>query len=223
MFPDNQQPQQPIQPEQPTQPAQPLSATAPESAPINYLDQIAAPTQKKPSLLKNKITIALIALAAVALVIVTLSALPKKTNQSELLAVRLLATRTIAEGATSRLKNTKVRSINSNLKIYLTNVIRDLTPFLVSGKIDIKKLDKAILAKESTDGLTERLLDARLNGVYDRTYTREMAYMLSTVITTYSSVEKATNNAAYKAFLIKAKEDLATTQKEFAEYNADNS
>lgn len=217
MFPDNQQPNQP----QP--PIQPLSATAPESTPISYLDQIAVPEQIKPSLFKNKIAIALIALVAVLLVVVVISSLPKKTNNSELLAAKLIAAKTISEDATSKLKSTKLRSINSNLKIYLTNTTRDLTPFLFSNKIDIKKLDKALLAKESSEELAERLLDAKLNGIYDRTYAREMAYLLSTIIATYKSVGKSAKSSSYKTFLEASIDDLTPTQKEFAEYNADNS
>lgn len=216
MYPDNQQP------ENTTQTQQPLSATAPESAPINYLDQIAAPQLVKPSIFKNKLTIAIIVLVFTLIIVLGMSAMPQKAKPSETIAARLIATKTIADDATSKIKSTKLRSMNSNLKIYLTNTTRDLTPFLTSSKINIKKLDPKILAKESTGELTERLLDAKLNGVYDRTYAREMAYMLSTILTAYDSAEKAANRADYKTFLTDAKNNLRPTQEQFANYNADN-
>jgi hypothetical protein len=163
------------------------------------------------------------AVFAALLIVMIVSLIPKKSSPTELIAARLVAAQDIADDATSDIKSTQLRSINSNLKIYFTNTIRDLTPFLTSRDINIKKLNKDLLADESTDELLERLLDARLNGVYDRTYAREMTFILSNIITAYNSAEKATNNTSYKSFLTNAKNDLNPTQIQFANYNADNS
>lgn len=218
--PDNSLP--PVQADQPTQ-AQPLSSTAPEATPISYLDQIGSKTQIHTSLFQNKLALAGFVLIIAIIISIALSVIPKSTNPYALLAARLVATQSVADDATSKLKSTKLRAINSNLKIYLTNTIRDLTPFLVKQKIEIKKLDKAILAKESTAELMKRLEDARLNTIYDRTYAREMAFTLSNVITTYNSISRSASSASLKEFISTAKANLEPTQQQFADYNADNS
>lgn len=217
MFPDNQKP------EQTPEPQQPLSSTAQEATPIDYLDQIATkPTKKFNFILKKPVLIGLIAVVVIILITI-IANLPKSTSPTTLLAARLIATKTVATDSSTRLKSSKIRSINSNLKISLTNTIRDIKPFLTKIDVDINKLDASVKSKESTKLLTDRLEDARLNGIYDRTYAREMAYKLSTIITLYKKIEKDTGDNELKTFLETAEKNLSPVQAQFAEYNAANS
>lgn len=217
MFPDNQKP------EQTPAPQQPLSSYAPEAAPVNYLDQISAkPVKKFHFILKKPILIGLIAVVAIILITI-IANWPKSVSPTTQLAARLLATKTVATNLSSRLKSSQIRSINSNLKMSLTNTIRDIKPFLEKIDVDINKLSDSIKAKESTKLMTDRLEDARLNGVFDRTYAREMAYKLSTIITLYKQIEKDTGDKGLKTFLNTAEDNMAPIQVQFAEFNADNS
>lgn len=211
MYPEN----QPLpQPQQPTPPA--------PDAPLSYLDQIAPQTPKRFGLFGQKP--AIIGIAAVLLIAfaVILLSIPPNINSTSRLAARLTATSGVATGASSAIKSTKLRSVNSNLKIYLTNTIRDITPFLTKQNINIKKLDKSITAAESTSDMLVILEDARLTAVYDRTYAREMAYKLSTIITLMKEVRKKSNSASFQTFLDTSMANLGPTQQGFADFNTEN-
>lgn len=217
MFPDNQQPTPPLQPKQP------LSSTAPEAAPISYLDQISAkPANKFDFIRKKPILIGLIALVVIILIAI-IASLPQSVNPTTQLAARLMATKTVATDVSDNLKNSQLRSINGNLKMYLTNTIRDIKPFLAKNNIDINKLSASATALESTTALMARMEDARLNGVYDRTYAREMAYKLSTIITLYKQIYNSTGDTALKLFLTASQKNIAPIQAQFADFNAANS
>ena len=158
---------------------QPDSTQTPENnptaIPMSYLDQIAAPPPKKANFFNNKI--ALFGAIAVGLLVIILgvSIIPKPVDPVASLAARLSATKKVADDASSKLKDSQLRSINSNLKIYLTNTIRNITPFLTEQNITLTKIDAKITAAEATTEMEARLEDARLNATYDRTYAREMS------------------------------------------------
>jgi hypothetical protein len=194
------------------------------TTPVDYLNQI-APNAPKKSFLNGKPPILLAGTTAVLLLIIVmsigslLSGGPKPTAQ---LAARLLSTETVASGATTNLKNSQLRALNSDLKLYLTNTIRDITPLLTNQNINIKSLDKNIVASESNADMLSRLEDARLNAVYDRTYAREMAYQLDTVLTLMLQINNDTNSKSLKSFLTDARSNLEPIQQQFDSFNADN-
>ncbi len=232
MEPDNQQQPTPLQPEQPSEPlntaedsqsAQPLSSTAPEIAPVNYLSQISVVEDKKFNFAQKKpMLIGIFAIICIVLAII-ISILPKNVSPMTQLAARLVATNEVAVSSSANIKSSRLRSINSNLKMYFTNTTREIKPLLIKNDINIDKLGSSATSKESTTKMMENLEDARLNGVYDRTYAREMAYKLSTIITLYKQIYKNTGDKALKTYLTTAQTDISPIQVQFAEFNADNS
>jgi hypothetical protein len=140
----------------------------------------------------------------------------------EHLSARLTATQAVANSAQVNLKSSELRSLNSNLKLYLTNTNRDITAPLLSAGVDAAKLDKSIVKAESTVSMSARLEDARLNAVYDRTYAREMAYQLGQTMTLMEQINSSTNNSKMKAFLRSAYSSLKPTQESFANFQATN-
>lgn len=141
-----------------------------------------------------------------------------KRDPLEHLSARLTATQTVVAAAQPNLKSSELRSLNSNLNLYMTNTNRDITAPLTSAGINVKKLSKSIVASESTTDLSARLEDARLNAVFDRTYSREMAYQLGTLMTLMNQIYKSTNNAQLKTFLESAYTNLKPTQESFANF-----
>ena len=150
------------------------------------------------------------------------SALQPDTNIPKQLAARLQSTETIVGNAQPNLKSSKLRALNSSLKIYLTNTNRDIAAPLLLNKIDVTKLDKKIIASEAGTEMVSRLEDARLNAVYDRTYAREIAYQLDTIVTLMSQVGKNTSSKSLKEVLTTAQSNLEPIQKQFEDYNAAN-
>ena len=196
----------------------------PQPVPDSYLDQIASKPTKKIDIFSNKlIFFGLIGSVVIIIFIFILSAITSSTQPDEQLAARLLSTQSTLDSSTSQVKSTKLRTSNSNLKIYLSNTIRDITPLLKKDNIDITKLDKSITAAESNTKLLATLEDARLNAIYDRTYAHEMAYKLDTILTLMQQTHDKSNSKTYRAFLEEARANLEPIQTQFADFNETNS
>lgn len=201
----------------PNQPEQP-------SYSIDYLNQI-APQQTKRSLLSNKQLIIGGILGAIVVIVIVMSIILNAgggTKPSQQLAARLQSTETIVADANSAIKSSQLRALNSSLKIFLTNANRDIAAPLLRDGITVTKIDKNIIASEAGTDITERLEDARLNAIYDRTYAREIAYRLQTIITLMRSIYESTRNQELKEFLSTAYTNLEPTQKAFADFNSVN-
>lgn len=191
--------------------------------PINpgeYLNQIAAQGPKKPNIFRDQPLILAGAVAILLLIIIiVVSSLSGNSKLTEKLAARLTTTEQTAQSATTNLKSSQLRALNSNLKSYFANAINDITPILASDNIKIKSLDKNVLTAESNADLLSTLEDARLNAVYDRTYAREMAYQLDTIMTLMLQIYNNTSNKELRTFLDNARKNLEPWQKEFADFN----
>jgi hypothetical protein len=200
----------------------PGQGVSPSTLPTDYLNQIAPQAPKKALFtfgIKQMVFIgvALVILVSI-LAIVTNSIAGSKKDPLEHLAARLNATQVVVDNAQINLKSSELRSLNSNLKLYMTNTNRDIAaPFLAVG-INTAKPNKNIVAAEATTALSARLEDARLNAVFDRTYAREMAYQLGTIMTLINQDYKATSNAQLRTFLKSAYDNLKPTQQSFADF-----
>ncbi|MEI6850873.1 MAG: hypothetical protein WCK26_02820 [Candidatus Saccharibacteria bacterium] len=197
-----------------------------QNTPSNYLDQIAPKKSGKADFLKRKpIMIGGIVLAVffVITIIAAISGgMSGGTANIKRLSARLTTTQNTVTLTTSNLKSTKLRALNSRLGIYLTNTIRDFTPILTANKIDAKKVDKNMIASESNAKMLSILEDARLNAILDRTYAREMAYQLDTVLTLMKQIYSTSSSKSTKTFLDDAYKNLEPIQTEFADFNAAN-
>lgn len=192
--------------------------------PADYLDRIAPKSlPKKGSFYKRPIIIGSIGLIIIMMIVLIIGVMRGGINSTEKLAARLITTESTADGATSKIKSTQLRALNSELKIYLTNTIRDIEPILTKENVKINKLDEKVTASESSDKMLANLEDARLNAIYDRTYAREMAYQLDTVLTLMHQISSKTRNKDLQNFLENSQTNLEPTQKQFADFNAANS
>ena len=202
-------------PNQPTPP--------PSQLPTDYLNQIAPQAPKRSPFSFGLKQIIIIGGALVVLVIILALIVNTFSTGSrgpmEHLSARLTATETVITNAQANLKSSKLRSLNSNLKLYMTNTNRDIVAPLESAGIDIKKLDKKIIAEESTEALAARLEDARLNAVYDRTYAREMTYQLGTLLTLMNQIYTSTKSTELKTFLKSAYDNLRPTQESLGNFS----
>lgn len=191
--------------------------------PIDYLDQIAPAAPKSNWILSKKpILIGLIVMAALLIIISAFSIFSGNTKTTVRLAARLVNTEVLTKDASKNIKSSQLRATNSNLQSYLSNTIRDVEPFLTKDGVKIKSLDKNILASEANTKLNAILEDARLNAVYDRVYTSEMAYRLDTIITLMNQIKKGSSNKQLKEFLVNSIDNLNPIQKQFADFNAAN-
>lgn len=207
-----------MQPQQPPQ-------LSPNPVPSNYLDQIATPQKQSP--LNGKLFLLIIAGALV--LIISLVVLIFSANSgsdgatTERLALRLQTLQKVSQTAHKNIKNSSLRSINSNLKTSLINTNRDIAAPLTAAEIDLKEADPSLIAEEDGAKLTEALENARLNVDFDNTYAREMSYQLERTTVLMNSLLATTKSASLKSFLQSSAKELVALQKQFSTYNSANS
>jgi len=205
-------------PQQPQQPA-PLPPN-----PTDYLNQISQNVSATPALRPTPklfllVGAALVILVIIAVVIVNIVVGAQK-EPLQRLSARLTTTQTVAETSQENLKSSQLRSLNSNLRVYLTNTQRSINTPLVAKGIDIKKIPESVTKKESGSAMSAVLEDARLNNVFDRTYAREMAYHLANTLTLMRQIRQSAGEESLKEFLDDAIVNLEPTQASFANFDA---
>jgi hypothetical protein len=192
---------------------------------VDYLNQIAPMAPKKSPFSRMPVIIGIIAAVFVVLIIVMIAIVASsgRDKPTERLAAKLATTEKIVTDAQNKLKSTELRTLNSNLKIYLANTNRDIVEPLLQENVVVAKLDPTIVASESGADITDRLTDANLNALYDRTYAREISYQLETIVVLMQKIYGSTSSKSLKSFLESATTNLTPTQKSFSDFNAANS
>lgn len=191
--------------------------------PIDYLNQIAPPPQK-PKVNKRALLMMVILIGGVLAIVVSFlvfisnaSSGPKADMQT--LAIRMQALQKISDSSQKKIKSSELRGINSNLKSFLSNANRDIVEPLTANKIDIKKLDKRLVAKEEADPLKDDLEEARLNATFDDTYAREMSFKLTTLSILMETIYKSSNSKSMKEFLVSTDDNLQQIKKQLEAFN----
>jgi hypothetical protein len=191
--------------------------------PIDYLDSISTVPRKPAGGVSNKLFFG--AIISAVLVIIFVGALvlfnsgsDSKENLSRL-SVRLENLQKISDDSRKKIVSSGLRATNINLTLALTNGNRDIAEILTANDIDPQKISSSIKDEEKTDELTERLEDARLNAIFDRTYAREMSYELETLIVLIKQLETDTSDDAEKEFLATLRTNLEPLQKQFSDFS----
>lgn len=194
--------------------------------PLDYLNQIAPQAPKKPLFKLNLRTVIFGALAALALIIliaiISSSASNARKSPWEHLSARLSATATVVDSSSTLIKNSQLRSLNSDLKLYITNTQRDLATPLKGLGINAAKLPSSITAAESTTAMAARLEDGRLNAKYDSTYAREMSYQTATILALLKQIYNSGVGPNTKKLLEDAYNNLEPTYTAISEFSASN-
>lgn len=194
--------------------------------PLDYLNQIAPEAPKKPIFELNLRTVIIGAIGLIILVIIiSIIASNLGTSSKEpwqRVSARLDATATVVDSSTKNIKNSQLRSINSDLKLYLTNTKRDFATPLTALNVDATKLPAKIVAEETGTGITERLEDGRLNARFDSTYAREMSYQLATLLSQLQILYSTNIGPTTKATVKTAYDNLLPTYTSVTEFSTSN-
>lgn len=190
----------------------------------DYLDQIAAPAQVKtlnPMVLWGLIGGLLVLAIVVVLGVTSASSGPSPSSLASI-AANFDNLKNLSEDAQDNVQSSELRTINSSLTLSLTNTNRDLVTPL--AKQDIKLKDKknatVISVAKEYEELSARLEDARLNGVYDRTYAREMTYVIKTLRSDMAVLYKKSRSSDLKTALETADKNLKPIVEGFSGFNA---
>jgi hypothetical protein len=191
---------------------------------LEYLDSIAAQPRIKtinPFVLWGAIVAAL-----VIVVIVVINIAGGGTSTKSVLAqvgATSSALKELSDEANGHIQSSDLRTINSNLSLTLANTNRDLSEPLATQKISLKDPKKNKTVAEvmiEYEQVAERLEDARLNGLYDRTYAREVTYQLKNLHSYMSQLYGSTRSTSLKSALETNDDNLAPLLEEFESFNA---
>lgn len=187
---------------------------------IDYLNQIAAP-QKKPGV-SNKIFAIIIIVGVLIAAFVGLAALtsasggPKKDLTT--LSLRLSNLQGVTTRAQQTIQSSKLQTANSNLSLFLSNTNRELQTPLANSKIDMKKVDKALVAEESLAPLDAKLVEAEMMVQYDTVYASELNYQLNMILAMMNKIDKQTKSKSLKSFIADTKKNLLPIQQQVQDY-----
>ena len=156
-----------------------------------YLDQIAAkPKSEKSFPFKNFLIGAGIALIAIIVFVIFVNILSGVTGKEKSLLyqthVRSNNLITVLNDYTKHVKSSELRSLGTTLSTVLTETNKDLVAILTE-KYDYEDTDLAKLPinEEETAHLTSlnnSLEEARINGLLDRTYSRDFALQIALLL-----------------------------------------
>jgi hypothetical protein len=192
--------------------------------PNDYLNQIAPQPPKKP--MQNKMVLFGSIGAGLIVLVIILSVVATSISNSrrapaERLSVRIDTTQTIADEAQATLRSSQLRSLNSDLRLFFTNTKRDIGTPLAAIGVTPQSINQLVASEEATraEAISQRLEDARLNAIFDRTYAREMSFQLTTILTLLQEVYAGTSNQSVRDFTDATYENLEPLQAGFENFN----
>lgn len=196
--------------------------------PLDYLDQIApAAPPKKPLLQLNLRNIIIAGLALITLVVIIVNIAnaiaATRLGPWQHLAARLSATAVVVDASTTKIKNSSLRGMNSDLKLYITNTLQEMNAGpLTNLGIDAAKLPASITKSEATTEMDARLEDGRLNAKYDSTYAREMTYQVATILALLEQIYDSGPSAETKTLIEGWYKNLEPTYTTLSDFSAAN-
>lgn len=209
----------PQQPSQPPQQPMPLPGNV---ADVTYLDSIAAPLPAKtlkPWQLWGIIGAVLLVIIIVVMM-VSSSGGTSNTERYTAYLTRLQSLEKLMKDSSKNIQNSQLRAFNSSTATNLTTADTDGVALL--NVYDLKKLPEVkknnpIVAEYEV--LSAKLNDARLNGIYDRVYAREIGYQLATLRAEMNTLYKGSKNKKVRTYLEATDGNLKPAVTQFNQFN----
>lgn len=189
---------------------------------IDYLDQMAAPV-KQP--LEKKYLFAGIGVGVALILALGLFMFMPQRTTSIANEVSLYTTMIDVEKSTDQsarnLKSSGMSSANSSIRSTLTNAARDMqTPLTNMGQNPSTLKSAAVKPPYHDDELVTTLEDARLNGIYDRTYAREINTKMKLMISYMESIEATNSRESMQEFIKKNKKSFEDIQNSIEDWQS---
>jgi hypothetical protein len=196
-----------------------------------YLARIAAkpapPTTNKlfdPKMIK----IVVVLIIAVFTVIILANLLGDAANKPKALTEQLYLRLTNLSADSSPIvtyghdvKSPELRSLATSLKSALIASAHDLSTLLPTLKIDPEEINQTTAAAESDHitALTTDLANAKLNGILDRIYSKDLALQISDLLYLESSLLEKTSDPSLITALEKSTTDLTILHTKFTDFS----
>lgn len=197
----------------------PNDPLAPRPTGIDYLNQIAPPSE--PNGLDGKAKILLVVLGIIG--ILSLGFIFIMMNQTttgpspKSLIARLTNLQTIADKYNKNLQSNEAQDANSSLIAVLTTANKSVETPAASVGVNLKKQAKEIAALETTTELENKLDNAYLNADLDITYAHTMNVQLADTIMMLDHMAKSNTTESMKEFCKKTSSDLTNIRKQLIE------
>lgn len=179
---------------------------------IDYLNQIAPPQKISHGFtLKQLILLGgglLVALGVFFAVLIVQSLGPDLTQSSQGLIARTDALEKVTTTSQRSIQTRDLSAFNSSLSIQLSSTSSSLKKAFAEAGIAVDKIDKSITEKENRSELLETLDDARLSGIFDRVYLREMSYEIDMLLVQISDIHERSDSSELKSHLESAYENI---------------
>lgn len=197
---------------------------------ISYLNQISSEANpekepKKPlseTLFSNK-NLKIFILVAGGLIVLSIffgiisNALNRESDYLPRLGMRSENIYSLVKTYNSKVKNPSLRAAGSSLSATL-EVINATVPSYVGKSYEAPEF-VADEESEILSGMSVALAEAKINGLLDRTYARQLAYGISLLVSLEEEVYENTTDSSVKAFITSSKESLNTILPAFSEYS----
>lgn len=201
-------------------PNQPQTPPPQESS--TYLDQIAAPSTQptmNPLLLWALIGGVILMLIVVGMMILNGGG-PSQTDRLKQFVYRVDALQQLSVDNARNIQDSTLLAANAQMGSVLKGISQQSAEPLANN--GIKQLPKAPKESPVTAEYAElatTLDDARLNVVFDRTYSREVTYQLRTLRAEATALYKNTRSKSMKSYLEASDTNLKSLESQFATFN----
>lgn len=195
-------------------------------APIDYLEQIAPKEKASFGFSRKQVAIVggvvLLTFIGFAVATVLQGNRPNINALSQQVTTRVATTGFIAKESQRHLQSRELDALTSSLVIQLANTSTGLTTAFAEAGVGVGGAKDATVDDTSAE-TTEKLEDARLNGIFDRVYAREMSFRLTTIMLQLDSIHKTTDNVKLRQYLEETYKNLEPLQKQLEKYSATTS
>lgn len=165
----------------------------------------------------------IVAIILLVLVVSLLSSVTAREQKlSEQLYLRLTNLNKALDDYTGEVKSSSLRTMGHSLSTVFANTTHDLEPVLTDHfKLKTNKLSKSLTESETkfTKGVNDNLNQAKLNGLLDRSFTREFALQIALVLSLESELLARTKYPALTQALQSSKANLEKLHDQFANYH----
>ena len=200
---------------------------------LDYLNQISASTTPQPQqkstggLFSKKFIFIMSGLVVLAILIMILGSILGKSNHKDKDAVERVSTRitnlmTITQDYGRITKSSNLRSLNASLYSTLNNTSVNLSPVMTTVyeiNEETANADIAAEEEENLNSLKSNLDYAKLNGLLDRTYSREITLQVSLLLSLEAEASERTKDTNIQNILNESYSNLSTLYTKFSEYS----
>ncbi|EDK72867.1 hypothetical protein TM7_0438 [candidate division TM7 genomosp. GTL1] len=177
------------------------------------------PKNNKPNLSLSPKTLMIagvgVVIVILAFVLISFTSSGGISPQLQRLSARLSILQTMVDESKKSVTDAKLSKLNSDLSILTTGSIARLQAPMKAAGLD--KVGDDIKAAEADTATLKTLEEAKLTGIFDRTYARIIKNKIDTILALMNEIHSKTKNTALREALASVYQDFSTIRKQLDE------